>query len=150
MCGIEAGEISQEIAERVADLPVGLGVAVQDLLGKAHVLEEVDHRHPQPEDLRTALVGDLEGRDHVAQRLRHLPAFAVHREAVRDDTLVRRAPSVVRGDEQRRVEPAAVLIVPLEVEVGGPGEPGVAPEHRAVRYAGFEPDVHDVIVNREA
>ena len=55
--GIEAGEIAEQVAERVADLPVGLGVPVEDLLREAHVLEEVDHRDPQAQDLGAALVG---------------------------------------------------------------------------------------------
>ena len=50
------------------------------------------------------------------------------------------------ADEQRRLEPPAVLVVRLEVEVGRPGQPGeaVVVAHREVRGAGVEPDVEDV------
>jgi hypothetical protein len=85
---------------------------VEDLVRQAHVLEEVDHRDPEAQDLRPASLDDLVRRDDVPERLRHLPALAVEREAVRDHAPVRRAPAVADGDEQRRVEPPAVLIVP--------------------------------------
>jgi hypothetical protein len=38
-----------------------------------------------PQDLGSALLDDLDRGDHVPERLRHLPALAVEREAVRDD-----------------------------------------------------------------
>ncbi len=142
-------EVAQQVAERVADLAVGLGVAVEGLLGQPHVLEEVDHRDPQPEDLGAAPVGDVLRRDRVAKRLGHLAALAVEGEAVGHHLPVRRAIAIVDRDEQRGVEPAAVLVVTLEVDVGRPGETRVVPEHGGVRGAGLEPYVDDVLVEAE-
>ena len=47
------------------------------------------------------------------------------------------------ADEKRAVEPAAVLVVPLDVDVGGPGVVGL-PLEDVVRGARLEPDVEDV------
>jgi hypothetical protein len=56
--------------------------------------------------------------DAVALALAHLDARAVDREAVREQALVRRVAFHRAGDQQRRVEPAAVLVVAFEVQVG--------------------------------
>ena len=60
------------------------------------------------------------GQDRVAERLRHLLAVFVDDEAVGDDLLERRPPARAQADEQRALEPAAVLVAALEVEVGRP------------------------------
>ena len=69
---------------RVAHLAVGVDDARQDLLAEAQLLGEVDHRHPQAEDLGAALLDHLLRDDDVADRLRHLAAFEVDDEAVRE------------------------------------------------------------------
>ena len=54
----------------------------------------IAHRHPQPEDLGAALLDHVLRRDDVAERLRHLAAFEVDQEAVRQhlaDTAAGRA-----------------------------------------------------------
>ena len=51
-------------------------------------------------------------------RLRHLAAFAVDDEAVRQQRLVRRHAVQHARHEQRRVEPAAVLVGAFEIEIG--------------------------------
>ena len=52
------------------------------------------------------------------------------------------------ADQQRRLEPAAVLVVRLDVEVRRPRQPGeaVVVAHRQVRGAGVEPHVEDVVL----
>ena len=92
--------------------------------------------------------------DEVAQALAHLAARAVDREAVRQQAAVRRVAFDRAGDQQRRVEPAAVLVVAFEVEVGlgaaavvvGLGRARVAAaQHVEEGRAGVEPDVEDVV-----
>ena len=51
--------------------------------------------------------------------------------------------------EQRGVEPAAVLVGALEIEVSGCAQPGAPLEHRGVAHAGVEPDVEDVALLAE-
>jgi hypothetical protein len=56
--------------------------------------------------------------DAVLERLAHLAALAVDGEAVGQQAAVRRAAVQRAGDQQRRVEPAAMLVVAFEVQVG--------------------------------
>ena len=65
------------------------------------------------------------------------------------DFPVGRQVAIVHGDEQRRLEPAAVLVVALEIDVRGPGQARLAAEHCGVGHARLEPDVHDVLVDDE-
>ena len=87
---------------------------------------------------------------HVAERLRHLAPVAVDDEAVGQHALVGRR--VARADrlEQRGVEPAAVLVGALEVELGRPAQLGARLEHGGVAAARVEPDVEDVGLLAEA
>ena len=85
----------------------------------------------------------------VAERLRHLAALLVDDEAVREDAAVRRAVARADADEQRRLEPAAVLVGAFEVQVGRPGELRPCGEHRLVARARVEPDVEDVALALE-
>ena len=48
------------------------------------------------------------------------------------------------ADEQRALEPAAVLVAAFEVHVGRPGQLGPDRQHRLVARPGVEPDVEDV------
>ena len=61
---------------------------------------------------------DLLRRDDVAEGLGHLAALAVDDETVRDDAGVGRVAVERDRGQKGRLEPAAVLVVPLDVEVG--------------------------------
>src|ERR1043166_1927518 len=73
----------------------------------------------------------------------------VEHEAARDDLSERRAVLDGRADEQRRVKPAAMLIVPFEINLRRPAELLAALEYRDVRAAGVEPDVEDIVLAAE-
>ena len=79
--GIEALQIAQDVAKRIADLAIALGDALHQLVGGHHVLAEIHRRDPQANDLRAQLVGDLDRIDRVAQRLRHGAALRIERPA---------------------------------------------------------------------
>ncbi len=150
---VEVEEVREEEARGVADLPVGLGRPRQDLLVEADVVGVVGRGDPEPQDVGAVLGDDLVGLDGVPHRLGHLPAVARDDEAVRDDGVV--GGLAVEGDrrEERRLEPAAVLVVPLEVEDVGGLRVGVGrgdavarrPEDGGVGDARVEPDVEDVL-----
>ena len=95
-------------------------VRARIFLADAHVFAVVDHRHPQAQDLGAALLDDVLRRDGVAERLRHLAARSSIDEAVREHLVERRAAARADADEQRAVEPAAMLVAALEVDVGRP------------------------------
>src|SRR5262249_4821449 len=123
---------------------VGLDAAGQDLLGEAQLLPVVGGRHPEPQQLGAVAGDDLLGGGHVAFRLRHLLAGAVDDEAVRDDGVVRRATLDGDAGEQCAVEPTAMLVAALEVDVGATAELGPPFHHRPPAAPGVEPDVEDV------
>src|SRR2546422_7362149 len=59
-------------AAGVADLPVGLGVPVQDLLRQSHILEKIDGRDPQAEHIPSRSeehTSELQSRLHLVCRL---------------------------------------------------------------------------------
>ena len=58
----------------------------------------------------------------VAERLRHLAALLVEDEAVGQHRLVGRRAARADGFEQRRMEPAAMLVGAFEIEIGRPGQ----------------------------
>ena len=76
------------------------------------------------------------GDDDVADRLRHLAAFEVDQEAVRQHLLVGRPPARGQRHQQRALEPAAVLVAAFEIHVGRPAE---AARGAAARPRGSSP-----------
>ena len=64
--------------------------------------------------------------------------------------LAERRPSArAEADEQRALEPAAVLVAAFEVDVGRPGQLGPDRQHRLVARSRIEPHVEDVHLARE-
>ena len=117
---------------------------LQDLRPDALVLGVVGADHPQAQDVGAVLVAHRLRRGDVAQRLRHLAALLVEREAVRQHAVVGRAAARAAALEQRGMEPAAMLVRALEIEVGRPLQVGIAFEREDVRAARVEPDIEDV------
>ena len=152
--GVEVAGVGEQEAQRVADPPVGIDDARQDLVVDRQVAGVVGRGAPEADDLGAELGGRLAQADEVAQALAHLAARAVDREAVGQEAAVGRVALERAGDQQRRVEPAAVLVVAFEVEVGL-GRGAVVVGHGRARMAaaqdveegraGVEPDVEDVV-----
>ena len=90
------------------------------------------------------MLDDVLRRGGVAERLRHLAALLVHHEAVRQHLVERRAAARADADEQRAVEPAAMLIAAFEIDVGRPVMILAERQHRLVARSGIEPHVEDV------
>ena len=151
--GVEIEEVPEEELRRVADLPVGLGRPREDLLRERVVVRVVERRDPEPDHVGPVGLQEVLRLDRVSERLRHLPAVARDDEAVRQDDVVRRPARERDRGQERRLEPAAVLVVSLEVHDRDRrlrrvrvGERVVArTEDRRVRNAGVEPDVEDVL-----
>ncbi len=142
--GIEVVQVPEQIPHRVADLPVGLDDARQDLLAEPYFLRVVAHRHPETQDVGAALLDDVLRLDRVAERLGHLASVLGHDEAVREHLAERRAAARAEADHQRALEPAAMLVAPFEIDVRRPRQLGTHRKHRLVARPGIEPDVEDV------
>ena len=145
---VEAVEVGEQEACGVADTPVGIGAALQDLLGYRHLAGIVGGRHPQTQDVGAHAVGDFLRRDDVAEGLRHLAAVLVHGESVGQQPLVRRMTVDGRAGQQRGVEPAAMLIGTFQIEIGTRAAlvaHGVrTAHHMPMGGAGIEPDIQGI------
>jgi hypothetical protein len=109
--GIEVARVGEQEAQGVPDAPVGVDDAGQDLVVDGEVARVVGRRAPEADDLGAELGGDLVQGDEVAQALAHLAARAVDGEAVREEAAIGRVALDRAGDQERRVEPAAMLVV---------------------------------------
>ena len=146
---VKVAGVGQQKAQRVADAAVGVHDAGQNLVVNTQVARVVGRSHPQADDFRAHFAGDVLRRYGVAQRLGHLLALAVHGEAVGQQAAVGRAAKDGAGQQQRRVEPAAVLIVPFQVQVGLRAVVMVVAGVRAAQHvpeggAGVEPHFQNV------
>ena len=137
---------AEQIAERVAKLAILVGDSGQDFLPDPVVLGEIDRQRPQPQDVRAIILHQVDGADRVAQGLGHFHALGVHREAVGQHRIVRRPPARPAAFEQRRLEPAAMLVAALDIDVRRPALVGPMPalQREHMRAATVEPDVEDV------
>ena len=155
--GVEVAGIGKQELECVADAPVGVHHTRQDLVVTRDVARIVAGGNPQADDLGAEFFPGLLRIDAIAQALAHLAALAVDREAVGQQAAIRRAADHRTGRKQRGVEPAAVLIVAFQVQVGlwagstcarvdffMPAARMRALEHGGVGGARVEPDLEDI------
>ena len=154
---IEMMQRAEHPADRVAQLAIGLDGVLQDFRADALVVGIVGGADPEPQDIGAGVLHHLLRLDGVADRFRHLAAVLVEREAVGEHDIERRAPAGAAAFQQRRLEPAAVLVGPFEIhhgiaaaidlalDAGEAGEVHGIFQHEGVRRAGIEPDVADVV-----
>ena len=141
---IEAVQVAQEKAQRVAHAPIGIADPLEDLLRDAHLVGVVGRRDPQPNYVRAQCAGQLLRRENIAERLGHLAAVFIHGETMREHAAIRCA--AVHGDrgQQRAVEPPAVLVRALEIQIARRGDFRANHAETVMHDAGIEPHVHDV------
>ena len=109
-------EHAEHPAQRVAELAVGLGRALQDRRPEADVARIVGGGHPQAQDVGAGGLHQLLRRERVALGLRHLLlALLVEDEAVGQHHVERRPPARAAGLQQRGLEPAAMLVGAFQV-----------------------------------
>ena len=139
-------ERAEQIAEAVAELAILVGDPGEDFLADPVVLGEIDRQRPQPQDVGAMLLHQVQRVDRIAQALGHFHALGVHREAVGQHRVIGRAAAGAAAFEQRRLEPAAVLVGAFEIEVGRPAlvGPAAAFQREDMGAAAVEPDVEDV------
>ena len=77
--GVEVARVGEQEPQRVADPPVGVDDARQDLVVDREVARVVGRRAPEADDLGAELVGGLAQADEVAEALAHLAALSRRR-----------------------------------------------------------------------
>ena len=137
-------EVSQQVAERVADLAIGFRHLLDSALADADVVGVVHAGDVEPQYVGAILVGHLVGGDVVALGLGDLSALVVDHETVGQNRLERRGAGGPDRRQDRRLEPAAVLIRALQVHEGGIAQVEILRQNAAMAGARLEPDVEDV------
>ena len=109
-------QVAEQEAERVAQLAIELGAALHQVFAGGHVFSEIDRRDPEAHNFAAHAFGNVDRIDAVAERFRHGAALLVEGPARSGHVGVRRAASQSDGSEQRRVEPAAMLVAAFEIK----------------------------------
>eukprot|EP00968_Pinguiococcus_pyrenoidosus_P022262 scaffold3100_cov248-Pinguiococcus_pyrenoidosus.AAC.17 len=141
LVGREVTHAADQVSERVPDLAVVVERLLDDVVPDGYVRRVVYAGDPHAQRVgavrRLLLlvlpsVDDL-GREHdVAERLAHLAPLLVHDEAVGEHRLVRSLPAGGNAREEGTLEPAAMLVAALQVQVDGIGQ-------RAARFRDASP-----------
>ena len=142
---IEIVQVPEQVAERVAQLAVGIHKPCENRLRQAHVFAEFDRCRPQPQNLRPVVLNHLFRLDRVAQRFVHRAAFAIEHPSAQRRGPKRRPAFQPRPHQQRTLEPSAVLVAALDVHIGGPFQAEALVQHRQVARTGIEPHVQNVV-----
>ena len=137
-------EVANQEPNGVADLAVGLPRHIEE--GEVHldVIFERQGGDPPAADIGSVLLQkfiDIEG---ITPRLAHLATVFVDHEAMGQDGFVRGHASDTQCGQQRKLEPAAVLVGPFEVQIDGVTNAS-GPHDGVPGGTGFHPHVKDVI-----
>src|ERR1700722_8207869 len=141
---VEVVQVAEEEFQGVAQLAVVVADALHEVFAGGDVFAEVDRGYPETADFAAKALGDVDGIDAVAEGFGEWTALLVKGPAGGGDHLVGGYAAGCDGGEERRVEPASVLVAALGVEVGGEVKLGFEVEDGVPACAGFEPDVEDV------
>ena len=141
---VEAVEVAEAVARGIAELQVVLAELLEYLLGAAHIDMVVGGACPEADHIRAELLDDIGGIDAVAEGLVHRLALAVNSPAVGQALFVRGALAQrADRDEQRGLEPAAILVAALHIHICRP-EALVALHGGVMGGAGVKPAVQSV------
>src|SRR6266481_7079052 len=139
---IEISEVPEGEAKGIANLAIGFAELGHHALAHFYVGLVFNGADPEADQVRAPLFADFDGVERVAERLGHGAALLVERPAVGDDAAIGRSVADARGNKQRAVEPAAILIGAFEIDVGGPLG---ALQNGEIRRTGVKPDVENVV-----
>ncbi len=143
-------QIAERVAERVAQLAVRLGKPGQNHGRDADVFGELHRSGPEPNQFGAVFLDDFFGRDcrcrsiSTAGGRRHRASIRVLRSRE-----IGRAVAQAHADQQRTLEPAAILIAAFHVEIGRPAQAVFLAKHREMARSGIEPDVENVVLFRK-
>ena len=98
--GVESPKIAEQPPQGVAQTSVGIDLAFDDFWTNFQVLGIIRRDHPKPQCFDTKLIGDFLWFDDIAQGLGHFTAVFGHDEAVREYSVIGRAPAGAAGFQQ--------------------------------------------------
>src|SRR6476660_10521671 len=107
---MEVRQTAEHPAYGIAQLAVCFDRGLENFRTDAQVVGIIRRTHPHAQDIGAGLTNHVLWRGHVAERLRHLATLLVEHETVRQHHIEWSAAARAAGFEERRVEPAAMLI----------------------------------------
>src|SRR5262245_24947331 len=112
---MEVRQTAEHPTYGIAQLAICFDRGLENFTTDAQVIGIVRRTDPHAQDIGTRLTDNVLRRGHVAERFRHLATLLVEHETVRQHHIERRASTRAAGFEERRVEPAAMLIAAFEI-----------------------------------
>jgi hypothetical protein len=114
-------------ADGVAELAVGIHIGLEDFRADPQVLGVIGRDYPQPQDVRARLAITSCGVTVLPSDFDILRPSSSMTKPMGQYGVIRRAPARAAAFEQRRMEPAAMLVGAFQIEVGGPLSGRAAP-----------------------
>ena len=153
---LEMRQRAEHPADGVAQLAIGLDIGLEDFRPDAQVVGVIGRAGPHAQNVGAGILDHVLRRDRIAERLRHLAAVLVEHEAVRQHHVERRVAARAAAFQQRRLEPAAMLVGAFEIhhevvalrlalDAGKLREVLRVFQHEGMGGAGIEPDVENVV-----
>ena len=145
--------IAQEDLEGVPELAVRLADLGEESFAEGHFILPIDRGHPKAENVGAVLVVEVRGVSGLALFLSVgfgslLSSLGIDNEAVGENRFVRSLVTHSDGEHERALEPSAVLVGSLEIEVGRAAEFGMSIHHGDVAGTGVDPNVEGVAALR--
>ena len=141
---VKAVEIAQAVPGGIAELQIVLTQLLEDFPGAAHVHMIVGGTGPEADHVRAELIDDVRRINAIAQGLVHGLTLAVNSPAMGQTLFIGSAfAQCADSNQQRGLEPAAILVAALHVHVRRP-EALVALHGGVMGGAGIKPAVQRV------
>ena len=145
--------IAQEDLEGVPKLAVRLADLGEESFAEGHFILPIDRGDPKAENVGAVLVVEVRGVGRLALFLgvgfgSLLTGLGIDDEAVGENGLVGSLVTHSDGEHKRALEPSAVLVGSLEIEVGRATEFGMSIHHGDVAGTGVDPNVEGVAALR--
>ena len=143
-------QIAQQDAEGVADAAVGFAGLLEEFFAEGDVVLVIDAGGPEADHVAAVFVVVVVGGHGLGGFVAALVAFAdlfaagIDDEAVRDDGLIRRSTAHGDADHETALEPAAMLVGALDVDIGGAVQLGMTVQNGDGGRTGVDPHIERV------
>ena len=145
---IESIQVPEQDAECVAEAAVRLGDLFEEILTEGDFVLPIHAGNPESDDVRAVLVVEVGGIGRLTAfsgvGFRELFLVLIDDEAVGHHGLIRCMTTESGGEHERALEPAAMLVGGLKVEIGGAMQLRMSIHHSGVGAAGVDPDIERV------
>ena len=142
--GVKIGNVAQNVPGGVANLQILIGQLLEDCIGAAHIHVIVRRCGPQTHQIGAVFGHDFIGVNAVAQRFVHGLALAVHGPAMGQHNVVGSSAAGCHSSQQRGLEPAAILVIALQIHGCRPAAGAVQLHRGHMGRAGVKPAVQRV------